>query len=586
MSTPLDNLAALHEHVSRLKFIRGTSAHRRRRVEIEGIQRLLEVKIVPEIRSGLAGPLIIGILGGTNTGKTSVLNALVGERLGDVDVRACHTHVARVFVHEQYRALLMDRERFFPGRPRDTGGGEPAADDAARRRLRLHFHDRKGEFWRRIALLDSPDIDGNLPEHHAFARELLYLSDVVLFVTDPIKYNDEACAAFVRSAVEVGRCLLFIINKHDPAAPIRDAWQHVLSGLAVPRTSLTPIAEIPFNPSHRDEDFLPIDWRSVSDALVRPEELQRTAVRKSFDFVRSRLRTLLEEIGHQQEAVEEIRRDLQRILDDTTTDYVNEFVAKEKRLMRSVRQVTAEAVDHRLRLPMPDRVREFWTRFRLGSMIRRLVRVRYRAPEEASAMFFEAERQIVEGKTKALVERTRRYLREGTGPDARKILWRKVRDDKMLPDVETCFESPEWHDLYERRSKNVRTRWEEKVEEKVKRYLSSHPKRAHAARVAKLFLSVSSGLLAAVLTGGFGSWDLVSAPLVALCTSRIVNRTVLPAVFADILSDLRSLLTENFKHTAGELFWGRIMARVDALRPEADAESIRRGLGSVEAMLR
>jgi len=140
---------------------------------------------------------VVAVAGATGSGKSSLVNALVGEQVATVDVLRPTTAEAMAVVHGVRDAgPLLDwlavRERV--ARP----AGEPSG----------------------LVLLDLPDHDSVRTEHRLEAERLIGLVDLMVWVLDPQKYADAAVhERYLRSLTTHRDVLLIVLNQVDRLEP-------------------------------------------------------------------------------------------------------------------------------------------------------------------------------------------------------------------------------------------------------------------------------------------------------------------------------------------------------------------------------
>ncbi|GAA2171567.1 50S ribosome-binding GTPase [Agrococcus versicolor] len=149
---------------------------------------------------------VVGLFGATGSGKSSLLNAVVGQELARAHVRRPTTSepLAAVWGAEGSDALL-DWLQVTDRRHVD----EPFAGDASLS----------------LILLDLPDFDSVAPEHRAIAERLAGQVDVLVWVVDPQKYADAVLHhAFVAPLRSHGAVTAAVLNQVDllPAGAVPD----------------------------------------------------------------------------------------------------------------------------------------------------------------------------------------------------------------------------------------------------------------------------------------------------------------------------------------------------------------------------
>ncbi|NLE39265.1 MAG: hypothetical protein GX621_14675, partial [Pirellulaceae bacterium] len=171
------------------------------------VARLLERTETLRIR--LEAPLVVATLGGTGTGKSSLVNALVGAEVVRVGRQRPTTN----------RPTLVCRPHISP----EMLGIDPAAVDVVYSDLPALAN---------LVLLDCPDPDTTEePEvahtNLARLRNLLPHCDVLLVTTTQQKYRS-ARVADELSAAAHGARLVFVQTHADTDADVRDDWRAVL----------------------------------------------------------------------------------------------------------------------------------------------------------------------------------------------------------------------------------------------------------------------------------------------------------------------------------------------------------------------
>ncbi len=148
-----------------------------------------------ERRLGFPGEVyVLALAGGTGVGKSSVLNALAGVTVSPARALRPTTEKPLAWVandaREELRPLL------------DWLGVE-----------RVLGHDRTDLSG--VAILDLPDVDSVRIEHRAAVDGLLPRIDVVAWVVDPEKYDDERLHDYLRRLAPHAERMRFVFNKAD-----------------------------------------------------------------------------------------------------------------------------------------------------------------------------------------------------------------------------------------------------------------------------------------------------------------------------------------------------------------------------------
>jgi hypothetical protein len=181
------------------------------------------------LRPGFPGAtLVIAIVGGTGSGKSSLLNALAGERVASVGAVRPHTAVPLAWIPEDAEPAvheLLDRvgvsrrigHRRFPG----------------------------------LVLIDMTDVDSVEMTHRATVESLLPEVDGIIWVLDPSKYAEPVLHEdFVRRLSDSADQFVFALNQIDrvPAADLPTIVDHLvelLHGDGIESPSVFPVAADP-----------------------------------------------------------------------------------------------------------------------------------------------------------------------------------------------------------------------------------------------------------------------------------------------------------------------------------------------------
>ena len=136
--------------------------------------------------------LTVGLLGGTGTGKSTVINALAGSEISSASHRRPHTDRVIVYLHE-----------LAPAPPR-------IPDEVPLKEIRHH-----SEAIRHIVMCDLPDFDSLEENHRAAVSEFVSELDIVAWITSPEKYADASFYRFMDRTPLSRDNFLFVLNKVD-----------------------------------------------------------------------------------------------------------------------------------------------------------------------------------------------------------------------------------------------------------------------------------------------------------------------------------------------------------------------------------
>ena len=175
---------------------------------------------------------VIGLFGATGSGKSSLVNALVGTDITRAAVRRPTTSapVAAVLGAPGSEALLdwleVEDRHLLDGT--DAALARAAASPSRGRRARRETTPPG------IILLDLPDLDSVERDNRATAERMTGLVDVLVWVTDPQKYADAVLhQEFVRPFAGHDAVTVLVLNQIDRIrGPEREAVRASLEGIA------------------------------------------------------------------------------------------------------------------------------------------------------------------------------------------------------------------------------------------------------------------------------------------------------------------------------------------------------------------
>jgi hypothetical protein len=161
------------------------------------------------------GPVLLGIFGGTGTGKSTLLNRLLGQNLSAASFRRTFTSGPIAIAGrladipdgwlgvEHLPAAAAD----FPLR------GKPGS---------LLMAEALTDLTARATIIDTPDLDGDQPAHHAEADRVFRWVQAVLFLVTPEKYQMTELLPYYRLAQRYALPHWFVMNKAENQSAVDD----------------------------------------------------------------------------------------------------------------------------------------------------------------------------------------------------------------------------------------------------------------------------------------------------------------------------------------------------------------------------
>lgn len=184
----------------------------------EDWERQLTFKLAPRLAGD--GCLIVVLAGGTNTGKSTVFNTLVGAPLSPVSPFGAHTRFPLVAANERRYQQCLEPGQLLPDvfvpEPWDPQRPE-ALTEEGRTDLPV-FVARHDALPDRLVLLDTPDIDSIAKENWELAKNIREAGDVLVAVLTGQKYADLCVVEFLQEARRAGRYVVALMNMADGAS--------------------------------------------------------------------------------------------------------------------------------------------------------------------------------------------------------------------------------------------------------------------------------------------------------------------------------------------------------------------------------
>jgi hypothetical protein len=272
---------------------------------IDGLLRNVVGKHVYSRGQGLKH---VAVFGGTQVGKSTCLNVILGTHVARMHHTAGFTRHAQGFVPPG-----VERETIFGGNPLTFRGFTPVPGDALRPdNLDVYSVQQLSteSLLPQCVLWDTPDCDSvDASQYMATLVEALTLADVVVYVTSREKYAVEHILAWVILLAEAGTPLLGCLNltPRYQQADILASHQQALAAVAQrshrPGPALDMVA-FPLVDAPTSEDVCVILGESPSvpgqmlrqhiHRLALSSPLRAARVAQTMDFIMAYLPTLLE----------------------------------------------------------------------------------------------------------------------------------------------------------------------------------------------------------------------------------------------------------------------------------------------------
>ena len=170
------------------------------------------------LRRGGLRRTLLAVVGGTGTGKSTLVNRVLGRNLSAASFRRTFTSgpVAVAPSAGDVPEGWLGVEHVTAGEAELPARGRPGA-------LVVVAAPAAGGATNGFpVLVDTPDLDGDQPAHHAQADRAFRWADAVLFLVTPEKYQMTELLPYYRLANRYGVPALFVMNKCEEAAVLDD----------------------------------------------------------------------------------------------------------------------------------------------------------------------------------------------------------------------------------------------------------------------------------------------------------------------------------------------------------------------------
>ncbi|MFI7230261.1 dynamin family protein [Nonomuraea angiospora] len=200
-------LGTLRESVADLRFgLDLPGAEEARQAQGELLAQL-EGYVLPRVRTS-AAPALIVVAGSTGAGKSTLVNTLAEKTVSRTGVRRPTTGTPVLVCHPDDRKWFAEGELL--------GGLQRLDKPAPEAGVRSMVVVATEKLPQGVALLDTPDIDSVVEEHHEVAHRMLDAADLWIFVTTAARYADAPAWNLLKLAKERGARLAIVLSRVQP----------------------------------------------------------------------------------------------------------------------------------------------------------------------------------------------------------------------------------------------------------------------------------------------------------------------------------------------------------------------------------
>ncbi|MFH1091937.1 MAG: dynamin family protein, partial [Pseudomonadota bacterium] len=227
---------------------------------IRSLLRLAD-RFQDRLELGLDSPLLTAVIGATGTGKSKVFNSLLGAPLSPSGFKR-PTTLAPVFLASPQESHLVSRPSFFSEYEKRPAGEGPVSfrTDSPKELIVLALESFE---YPGLILIDTPDFDSVLESNRAEARDVFDRAEAVVFVTDAVKYADQASWDYLELIQTRDKEAILVANRIKNPLSLEDFIRR-LREAGLDREVLS----FPDEPGLNDLDLFSTDY----PALVRLRE--------------------------------------------------------------------------------------------------------------------------------------------------------------------------------------------------------------------------------------------------------------------------------------------------------------------------
>ncbi|MEV4800669.1 dynamin family protein [Nonomuraea sp. NPDC049421] len=197
-------LNVLRESIADVRFCDDLPGSAEARQAQAALLAQMENYVVPRIKTSTA-PALIVVAGSTGAGKSTLVNSLAEKNVSRTGVRRPTTGTPVLVCHPEDHKWFAEGELL--------GGLERLDKPTPEAGLDSVVIAPTEKLPQGVALLDTPDIDSVVEEHHEIARRMLDTADLWIFVTTAARYADAPAWNVLRLAKERGARLAIVLSR-------------------------------------------------------------------------------------------------------------------------------------------------------------------------------------------------------------------------------------------------------------------------------------------------------------------------------------------------------------------------------------
>jgi energy-coupling factor transporter ATP-binding protein EcfA2 len=170
----------------------------------------LAARIEDRLQAGPDAPAVVAVLGATGTGKSKIFNTLTGQITSPSGFRRPTTMAPVVWTRPDNEPFVL-RPAFLPGYNRQAASPPVRFDPDADSPVLTAVIDPDAPAG--LVLIDTPDFDSVLAANRRAAADVFHRADAVIFVTDAVKYADQASWDYLDRIRRTDKASILIVNR-------------------------------------------------------------------------------------------------------------------------------------------------------------------------------------------------------------------------------------------------------------------------------------------------------------------------------------------------------------------------------------
>ncbi|QVL34422.1 GTPase domain-containing protein [Telmatocola sphagniphila] len=291
--------------------------------ELRFADALVRNTLGPAIEKNSDQPLHIAVVGGAGTGKSTVVNFVVGSKVTESNAQAGYTRHPIGFGSLSPSILASWGTLGFLGKLKRQDGPLPASlDEDVYQFRQVKF--QQSPLPENCVIWDCPDVTTWAAQNYiGRVIEILALADLVLFVASDERYNDAIPTRFLKQVLSAGKAVVVCLTKMR-ATDAPSISQHFQQEILGSQADKVPLVTIPFlsvdvldDPLGKASEYR-IALLNQMTVLLEPEkEAKARTVDRGVQFLEATLPSIIE-MG---------RRDLKLVStwDSLVNDSKNDF---------------------------------------------------------------------------------------------------------------------------------------------------------------------------------------------------------------------------------------------------------------------